>query len=184
MRVSPVVGVTAALAAFLVPGDTLHAAPPASVLAATAPPTAQWIVHEVIPGEHLAQVAQRYAVSAASIVRWNRLDPKKDEYSGERLRIQTQLPARQRDKLSYVVRPHDTWARIARRYSVDANTLEHVWNPQVEALAAGERVLIWGPVSFRTTKPTNPRSTIWSCRCSREPRASAAPPGVACSTAC
>ena len=108
------------------------------------PSSAQWIVHEVIPGERLVEVADRYAVSTASIVRWNRLDPERTlSITGTKLRIQTQLPSRQRDKLSYVIRPGDTWTKIARRYDVDPGTLEKVWNRSVRALEPGERLLIW-----------------------------------------
>ena len=144
MRVSHVVGLAAAIAAFLVSGVRLHAAPPAGLVAATTPPSAQWIVHEVIPGERLSDVADRYAVSAASITRWNRIDPTAThDVTGARLRVQTQLPGRQRDKLSYVVREGDSWARIARRYYVDAGTLEKIWNHGVTTLKPGDRVLVW-----------------------------------------
>lgn len=144
MRVSPFVGLAAAIAAFLVSGDHLHAAPPAGLVAATTPPSTQWIVHEVIPGERLGDVADRYAVSEASIMRWNRIDPKAvTTVAGARLRVQTQLPDRQRDKLSYVVREGDSWSRIARRYEVDPTTLEKIWNHGITTLKPGDRVLIW-----------------------------------------
>src|SRR4051812_781442 len=120
MRVSPVVALTAVIAAFFARADSLHAAPPSSVVAATVPPSAQWIIHEVIPSERLSDVADRYAVSVASIQRWNNIDPTRvlADYTGVRLRVQTRLPGRQRDKLSYVVREGDSWARIAHRYDV------------------------------------------------------------------
>jgi murein endopeptidase len=143
MRVT-LFGVTAALAAFVISADTLHAAPPLGVTAATTPPSSQWVVHEVIPGEGLEEVATRYAVSTTSILRWNRLDPKRvRDYTGLRLRIQTQLPQRQRDKLSYVVRPSDTWARIADRYAVDPQLLANVWNASISRPRPGDRLLIW-----------------------------------------
>jgi murein endopeptidase/LysM repeat protein len=136
--------VAAALAAFANPVETLRAAPPSGVVAATMPSSAQWIVHEVIPGERLVEVADRYAVSTASIIRWNGLDPQRmRSMAGERLRIQTQLPSRQRDKLSYVVRNGDSWTKIARRYDVDPGTLEKTWNRSVRALEPNQRLLIW-----------------------------------------
>jgi murein endopeptidase len=144
MRVSPFVSVTAAIAAFLVPADNLYAAPPSGVVAAAVPPTAQWILHEVIPGERLTDVADRYAVSIASIQRWNNIDLKRGtDYTGVRLRIHTPLPGRQRDKLSYVIREGDTWSKIARRYEVDQDSLEKVWNRDVRILNPGDRLLIW-----------------------------------------
>ena len=135
---------TAATAAFVIGANTLHAAPPLGVTAATTPPSSQWVVHEVIPGEHLEEIAARYAVSASSILRWNRIDPKRvRDFTGERLRIQTKLPQRQRDKLSYVVRQGDTFARIAERYSVDEKTLQNVWNSNISTPRPGDRLLIW-----------------------------------------
>lgn len=143
MRIGLIVPV-AALATIVVGATSLHAAPPLGVTAATAPPSSEWILHEVIPGEKLTAVAERYAVSTASIQRWNRIDATQPrDYTGQRLRIQTQLASRQRDKLSYVVRKGDSWARIARRYDVDANTLEHTWNAAVKAPKPGDRVLVW-----------------------------------------
>lgn len=145
MRVSLVAALTAIIAAFLIPADSLYAAPPSGVVAATMPPGTLWIVHEVIPSERLSDVANRYAVSVASIQRWNNIDPQKldADYTGVRLRVHTQLPGRQRDKLSYVVRDGDGWERIAHRYDVDAKTLEKVWNHGVEMLHPGDRILVW-----------------------------------------
>lgn len=143
MRIGLIV-FAAALVAVVVGAETLRAAPPLGVTAATAPPSSEWILHEVIPGERLTHIAERYAVSPESIQRWNRLDPKAQrDLTGRRLRIQTRLPAKQRDKLSYVVRKGDSWSRIARRYAVDAQTLEHVWNAKIKEPQPGDRVLVW-----------------------------------------
>lgn len=163
MRVTPVVALTAVIAAFLARADSLHAAPPSSVVAAAIPPGAQWIIHEVIPGERLSDVSDRFAVSVASIQRWNNIDPQRvsSDYTGERLRVRTQLPARQRDKLSYVVRDGDSWWRIAHRYDVDQNTLEQVWNREVRTLNPGDRLLIWvEPGVIPKEEPPEPEITV------------------------
>jgi murein endopeptidase len=124
---------------------TALAAPPTgNMVASTKPPTAQWVQHEVLPGERLAEIADRYAVSTASILRWNKLDASHPQYrSGQRLRIQTQLPERQREKLHYAVREGDSWARIAERFHVPQRTLQHVWNHQDGTLHVGQEVLVW-----------------------------------------
>ena len=75
MRVSPVVGMTAAIAAFLSPVETLRAAPPSGVVAATMPSSSQWVVHEVIPGERLVEVAERCGTPARLIQRASEIDP-------------------------------------------------------------------------------------------------------------
>ncbi len=143
MRLSPFC-LMAAMAALLVRADSLHAAPPLGVTAATAPASTQWILHEVIPGERMADIANRYSVSTDSILRWNRIDPTRArDFTGERLRIQTRMFSRQRDKLSYVVRRGDTFEAVAKKYGVDQNTLAKVWNPDVTAPKPGDRLLIW-----------------------------------------
>lgn len=131
-------------------------------MAATVPPSAQWIIHEVIPGERLTDVADRYAVSTMSIQRWNNIDPKRgSDYTGVRLRIRTQLPARQRDKLSYVVRDGDSWWAIAHRYDVDVDTLQKVWNRDVRMLNPGDRLLIWvEPGVVPKEEPPKPEITV------------------------
>lgn len=141
MRLRPVVSLTATLCACLVTADGLHAAPPAGLVAATTPPSNQWIEHEVIPGEQLFDIANRYAVSTQSIVRWNQLRARRD-YTGQHLRIQTRLPQRQREKVQHVVRQGDTWSKIAQIYRVDSSALQHMWNADA-SLAPGGRVLVW-----------------------------------------
>jgi murein endopeptidase/LysM repeat protein len=143
MRLSPVVSVTATLCACLVTANGLYAAPPAGVVAATTPPSNEWIEHEVIPGERLLDVANRYAVSTQSLTRWNQLRVRRaSDFTGQRLRIQTRLPFRQRSKVQHVVRQSDTWTKIAQRYRVDSSALQHMWNADA-TLVPGERVLVW-----------------------------------------
>lgn len=145
MRVSPLVGMAAALSAFLCSSEPLHAAPPGSVVAATTPPSTELIVHEVLPGESLSEVADRYAVSTTSIQRWNKLEgtSRLRDHSGEQLKVFTRLPARQRAKLHHVVRQGDTWSRIARRYSVDPSLLQNAWNRDTRTLQPGITVQVW-----------------------------------------
>ncbi len=115
------------------------------MVASTKPPAAQWIQHEVLPGERLAEIADRYAVSTASIARWNKLDAEHPHYrSGQKLRVQTQLPERQRQKVHYAVREGDSWARIAERFHVPQHDLQHVWNhADGSPLRVGQEILVW-----------------------------------------
>jgi hypothetical protein len=156
MRLRSVVSVSALLAAFVVPADSLHAAPPTNrVVAATAAPGTFWINHEIIPGERLDEIADRYAVSIGSILRWNNLDPNRPQFwVGEQLRIQTQLPDRGRHKVSYVVRPSDTWDTIAYRFGVDRQRLEKAWNPHELTLQTGHSLSVWVENGMVEQEPT------------------------------
>jgi LysM repeat protein len=147
MRLRSLCCAGAALAAVVVPADSLFAAPPsaaARMVAAVATPSTFWVTHEVVAGERLSEIAARYAVSPLSILRWNKLDPNRPQFwAGEQLRIQTTLPDRVRHKLSYLVRPYDSWEKIAQRFGVDRNALEHFWNPQEQPLLPGHQLTVW-----------------------------------------
>ena len=83
-------------------------------------------------------------MSVGSILRWNQLDPNRPQFwVGEQLRIQTQIPDRRRIKLDYVIRPNDTWDKIARRFSVDVEQLQRFWNPRQSRLQAGHQLTVW-----------------------------------------
>jgi murein endopeptidase len=151
MRLKSVVCVTAAaIAAAMGPvgQHSVTAAPPtARVLAASTislPPSSQWITHEIVSGERLDEIAERYAVSVGSILRWNKLDPKRPLFwIGQQLRIQTQLPDRVRTKLTYSVRFGDSWTSIADQFHVDSAAMRRQWNPQEKELHVGHLLTIW-----------------------------------------
>jgi LysM repeat protein len=146
MRLRSVVCTSAALlTAVMVPADSLHAAPPTTrVVAAAASAGALWISHEVVPGERLAEIAERYAVSTTSVLRWNKLDPNRPQFwVGEQLRVLTRVPDRRRHRVAYIVRPNDTWQKISQRFSVQESAL-HTWNPQeADLMQAGHQLSIW-----------------------------------------
>ena len=122
-----------------------HAAPPAQgLVAATTPASAQWVLHEVLPGERLAQIADRYAVSSRSIARWNKLDTAHPQYrAGQKLRVYTQLGAHVRDRVHYEVRAGDSWAKIAARFGVSQPELQHRWNHCGSTLRVGQPLVLW-----------------------------------------
>jgi murein endopeptidase len=151
MRLKSVACVTAAAVAAAL-GQTpvvspASAAPPARVLAANTialPPSSQWITHEIVNGERLDEIAERYAVSVGSILRWNKLDPKRPLFwIGQQLRVQTQLPDRVRTKITYSVRFGDSWSSIAEQFHVDSATLRRLWNTQEKELHVGHLLTIW-----------------------------------------
>jgi LysM repeat protein len=147
MRLRSVVCAGVALAAFTVPADSLRAAPPLAqrmVAAAVLPSRAQWISHEIVSGESLGEIADRYAVAVGSILRWNQLDPRRPQFwVGEQLKVLTQLPDRVRTKYKYIVRPDDTWESVAERFHVDMDALQRFWNPSEAQLQPGHQLVVW-----------------------------------------
>jgi len=114
-------------------------------LADTTPATPPLTSHQVIPGERLAEIAERYGVSTEDIVRWNHLDPVRPIIGTARpLKIYALSPPPPRTRLKYRIRQGDTWIRIARAHSVDATHLRKRWNPKMgDVLRAGENLTIW-----------------------------------------
>ena len=105
----------------------------------------KWIKHEVIPGERLEDIATRYDVRTASVIRWNKLDPDKPRiYAGRELAIYTKHIPPPQQKIIYTVKSGDTWAKIAAAHRVDADQLRLRWNPKVpRAFKAGQEIIIW-----------------------------------------
>jgi len=111
-----------------------QAAPPTShmVAAFSLPQNGQQLVkHELVPGESLRDIAERYSVSVDAIARLNDLDPKRPLFwPGQQLKVWTQRPERAREKRLYVVGAKDTWETIAERFRIEAAALTK-WNPQL-----------------------------------------------------
>lgn len=105
----------------------------------------KWIKHEVIPGERLDDIATRYDVRTASLIRWNKLDPDKPRiYAGRELAIYTKHIPPPQQKIIYTVKYGDTWDKIAKAHRVDADHLRKRWNPKVpRAFKAGQEIVIW-----------------------------------------
>ncbi len=106
---------------------------------------AKWIKHEVIPGERLDDIAARYDVRTASLIRWNKLDPDRPKiYAGRSLTVYTKHIPPPQQKIIYTVKYGDTWAKIADAHRVDADQLRTRWNPKVpRAFKAGQEIVIW-----------------------------------------
>lgn len=123
----------------------VHASPPATAATPTAAPTPPLTSHQVIPGERLSEIAERYGVSVQDIVRWNHLDPVRPiVVTAHALTIYAFNPPPPRTKLKYRIRPGDTWVRIARAHGVDSLHLRKRWNPKMgDVLRAGEHLTIW-----------------------------------------
>ncbi len=104
----------------------------------------RWIKVEVIGGDRLEEIAQRYGVSRSSIIRWNKLDEKKPFIrKGQELRVRTDRDVAPREKITYAVQKGDTWGKIADQHGVDVDRL-HLWNRKVPTrFKAGEKLVVY-----------------------------------------
>lgn len=120
------------------------ALPPQSVALTQGSLGGRWVEHFVIPGERLAEIAERYAVEVAKIIEWNSLDSDKPMLRvGQTLRVLSRTSATGRKRERYKVRVGDSWSKIAQRYHVDVNKLQKQWNPGAGDLRPGDHVIVW-----------------------------------------
>ncbi|MCA9705091.1 MAG: penicillin-insensitive murein endopeptidase [Myxococcales bacterium] len=104
----------------------------------------KWISHTVVPKETYESIGARYGVSREEIIRWNKkkLGAKQWIYAGKTLRIHARIHAPPREKITYTIAKHDTWAKIAARFGVPASHVK-AWNPKVKGLIAGKPLKIY-----------------------------------------
>jgi LysM repeat protein len=109
----------------------------------------RWVRHEVIPGDTLEGIAERYKVEPKSLMRWNNFKaPKKGEPSpklkvGKELRVHAVDPPPPRERVEVVVQKGDTWDGLAKAHGVEAGTLK-TWNRRLGGkLTAKARVVVW-----------------------------------------
>lgn len=109
------------------------------------PAKPKWITHRIIPGERVPEIAERYAVSTAELIRWNKLDAKNPKiFAGRTLRVLTKHAPPPREKIAYIVKSGDTWNKIAKAHRVDPDDLRLRWNSKVpRAFKAGQELVIW-----------------------------------------
>jgi murein endopeptidase len=142
----PAVALSLCLTGLALPAQ-VYAVPPAAAVASAASqlPAAHWVEHRVLLGERLGEIAERYGVSSAAIVRWNKLDEARPRLrAGENLRVRTSLNVRPREKRLYTVRKGDSWGSIAKKFGVDADDLKVHWNPKLRPyLKAGQQMVVW-----------------------------------------
>lgn len=105
-------------------------------------------VHEVVPGEHLGQIAGRYGVRRRDLMRWNpklRGDPNLLSV-GTRLRVCPEIAPRERTRMMVEVQPGDTLGGIAVRYGLTPNELERFQRGKLidrNALKPGQKLVVW-----------------------------------------
>lgn len=78
-----------------------------------------WIVHEVVPGETLAELALRYRVDPGKLRGWNGLGRRARARPGQRLRLRPGRTPPPREWVRHTVGEGDTWTSIARIHGAD-----------------------------------------------------------------
>jgi len=135
-------------------GCALVSSPAQSQSAETAPGGARWVMHRVLPGEKLEEIARRYATEEAAIVEDNTLE-KPRLRAGQTLRVRAHRTPPPRKRISYVVRFGDNWTRIAEHHGVDRAALRR-WNRQVpRTFEAGTELTIWVESDHQPPPPTH-----------------------------
>jgi LysM repeat protein len=98
-------------------------------------------IHEVLPGDTLSAIAKRYHVSPAKIRTLNRLGGDALRV-GQKLRIQSPVPAPRRIRGRYVVKAGDNLASVAKRHRISTAMIRRL-NPALRgSLRPGQKLWV------------------------------------------
>jgi LysM repeat protein len=104
--------------------------------------------HEVVPGEHLGQIAGRYGVTRSEVLGWNASIRKNPDMLsvGKRLRICPEIAPHERKKITYTVAAGDTFGEIAKRYGLTRREFEGYQRGKLadtSSLSEGQKLTVW-----------------------------------------
>lgn len=104
--------------------------------------------HEVVPGEHLGQVAGRYGVRRSDLTKWNASLRKNPDFLkvGQDLRVCPEIAPRERTKIQYTVAEGDSFGEIAGRYGLTMKELERYQQGKLDdpsKLRPGQSLVVW-----------------------------------------
>jgi len=103
------------------------------------------VKHEVIPGETIEEIADRYQVSSEDIIRWNHLDKKKPRlpFAGNTIRIITSDAPPPRERVEHVAKRGETFESVAKEYDVEVEKLKR-WNQKAgKQLTVKEKLIVY-----------------------------------------
>ena len=124
-----------------------------------APPKPKWIAHEILPGERLDDIADRYEVSRASMIRWNKLDAKRPQlYAGRTLKVYTRARPPDRTHVLHRIKRGETWRGVASKYGVEETTLRR-WNHRApKGFVVGTTLDVWVGKGRAAAAPEPPKA--------------------------
>lgn len=114
----------------------------------------RWIKHTIVPGERLDDIAVRYGVTKAQMLRWNKsLRKKQYLYAGRTLKVYARRFPPPRRKITYTIRWGDSWQKIADRYNVRIKDLRR-WNKKIpKRFRSGQKLVV-----YTNPRPAPPRT--------------------------
>lgn len=103
-----------------------------------------WVIHRLVPGETLEQVAWRYEVTPQELRTWNGIASDAAPLEpGARVKLEAHRVPPPRQRVSYTVQPGDSWWSIATAHAIDSKDLR-ASNPSVPVkLTAGDVLVLW-----------------------------------------
>jgi len=104
--------------------------------------------HEVVPGEHLGQVAGRYGVRKSDLLKLNpALRSNPDKLSvGQKIKVCPEIAPRERNKIKHTVKSGENLGSIAHAYGLSPNELFRYQQgtlPDRNALREGQALIVW-----------------------------------------
>jgi murein endopeptidase/LysM repeat protein len=104
----------------------------------------RWVQHEVIPGERLADIAERYGVEPRRLARWNNLQGDNPGLRvGKSLRVHAVNPPPPRERHEHIAKKGETWESVAKQHALEAEQLQR-WNRKLgKTLSSKEKVVFW-----------------------------------------
>ncbi len=99
------------------------------------------IIHEVLPGDTLVEIAKRYRIKPRDIRRRNKIKGSHLRI-GRKLRITTAFPARTRHRVKVTVRKGDSPSRIARKHKMKVSLFKRLNAKIKKPLRIGQKVWV------------------------------------------
>lgn len=102
-----------------------------------------WVLHRLVPGETLEQVASRYEVTEEALRTWNGVPAAGKLEPGARVKLEARRVPPPRQQVRYVVQPGDSWWSIAIAHAIDSKELRAANPDASDRLTVGDELVLW-----------------------------------------